>query len=702
MSSRELYFSVLGQSGTGKTTLLSSMYKQFERVLPGGFFPRGKETFTALNTAWKQLITSATDLSPEFSSAIQGTEDLREYTFTLKGKSEEADVTFYDFPGGWMNPYDEAQADNFSRVVDIVRKSSAIIVAVNTPCLMEEDGRYRDKAAIDEIEYILRTSFSEEAAAKLIAIVPIKCEKYTRTPEGVNALHERVSKEFASTFGLMDNPAYSGRLSVEVIPVQTAGNAEFMEFMIQDGQVRGEVYRKVPGMPFTQKDADTLLRRITEHLEDSLKPPVPVVVEQEFTAMPRPVERKPSRPKFRLTAAVWTVLVVGMFVCSYKYSTSSERLSRERQRSEEYSREVEELKGRVRIVEAAKSEAERRAAEVKSRDVAELEELRAEIERLEKAEAESPENLLERGHYAYYISNDVEALELFRKSAEKGNAEAENMLGVMYYTGRGVSEDKVLAREYARKSAIHGSAAGQNNYAYLLQLEEKHVEARVYYEMAAEQGNISAMTSLGAIYFFGRGVSQDYAVSFEWSMKAALSGDVTAQCNVAYAYKEGYGVARDWAKAREWYEKAAAQDDEDAKKALEALELNGSITHNDFTRMCGWTASAFRSELERLRVSPNYRFSYGDKPSLLMVAAGYSDTSPEVIKTLIDMGADVNAQDNDGWTALIWAVRINTGYRKTQIIRILLDNGAKVIVNGKNAIDFTNDYAITNLLRQYQ
>ena len=181
LSARELFFTVLGPSGAGKTTLLSCMYKQFERVLPGTFFPEGRETFTALNTAWRHMVLSAADLSQEFIAPVQGTEDLRKYSFTLKGQSEEATITFYDFPGGWMNPYDEAQSDNFSRVTDIVRKSSAIIVAVNTPYIMEEGGRYRDRAAIDEMEYILRTSFSDHASAKLIAIVPIKCEKYMYT-----------------------------------------------------------------------------------------------------------------------------------------------------------------------------------------------------------------------------------------------------------------------------------------------------------------------------------------------------------------------------------------------------------------------------------------------------------------------------------------------------------------------------------------
>lgn len=71
MSAKELFFTVLGSSGAGKTTLLSCMYKQFESVLPGAFFPAGAGTFKALNTAWKQMVSSAEDLSSEFSVSIQ-------------------------------------------------------------------------------------------------------------------------------------------------------------------------------------------------------------------------------------------------------------------------------------------------------------------------------------------------------------------------------------------------------------------------------------------------------------------------------------------------------------------------------------------------------------------------------------------------------------------------------------------------------
>lgn len=52
------------------------------------------------------------------------------------------------------------------------------------------------------------------------------------------------------------------------------------------------------------------------------------------------------------------------------------------------------------------------------------------------------------------------------------------------------------------------------------------------------------------------------------------------------------------------------------------------------------------------------------------------DGQYEIVKLLIEKGADVNAKDRDGWTALLWAIH----YEYPEIIKLLVENGADINV----------------------
>ena len=51
----------------------------------------------------------------------------------------------------------------------------------------------------------------------------------------------------------------------------------------------------------------------------------------------------------------------------------------------------------------------------------------------------------------------------WRKAAEQGYAGAQYNLGLMYYHGKGVSQDYEEAASWVRKAADQGDAAAQNN-----------------------------------------------------------------------------------------------------------------------------------------------------------------------------------------------------------------------------------------------
>ena len=111
--------------------------------------------------------------------------------------------------------------------------------------------------------------------------------------------------------------------------------------------------------------------------------------------------------------------------------------------------------------------------------------------------------------------------------ARAGEAEAQNMLGLMYITGLGVPQDFTEAARWSRK--------------------------------AAEQGLAQAQSNLGAMYAEGQGVPQDDAEAVKWTRKAAEQGLADAQYNLGQHYHHGKGLRQDSAEAIKWWRRAAEQ-----------------------------------------------------------------------------------------------------------------------------------------------
>lgn len=243
----EMKFTVLGPRGSGKTTLLSCIYEEFAKELPGKFSPADTHTADTLKSAYKSLRREADKPGTrEFESPVEATHHLREYPFTIKGKRAKLNVRFYDFPGSWIDPGNV----NNERVINIVKSSAVIIVAINTPYLMEFGGRYVDDewCSVDEIEWAVKRGLEGSESQRLILFVPIKCERWLETHEERENLIRAVKNAFQDRLTLSYNPLYRGKLAMALLPVQTAGNVSFRRFKFDsDVRITSEVYRKNPG-----------------------------------------------------------------------------------------------------------------------------------------------------------------------------------------------------------------------------------------------------------------------------------------------------------------------------------------------------------------------------------------------------------------------------------------------------------------------
>jgi len=104
----------------------------------------------------------------------------------------------------------------------------------------------------------------------------------------------------------------------------------------------------------------------------------------------------------------------------------------------------------------------------------------------------------------YYNEKDYKkAFELFEKAANQGNYEAQNWLGLMYGTGKGVAQDYKKAVEYYQKSADQNYDWAQNHLANMyyngIGIKKDHDKAIEWYKRAADQGNTEAQKFLNQI-----------------------------------------------------------------------------------------------------------------------------------------------------------------------------------------------------------
>jgi TPR repeat protein len=171
----------------------------------------------------------------------------------------------------------------------------------------------------------------------------------------------------------------------------------------------------------------------------------------------------------------------------------------------------------------------------------------------------------------YNQQNIAEALGQCRPLAEKGDAEAQRYLGLMYLFGKGVPQDHAEALKWFRKAADQGNAVAQFNLGDILTNEDWHkefqdvpldyVEGTKWLRKAADQGEVAAKGNLGFAYLSGRqGVPQDYAEALKWFRKAADQGNVQAQYKIGVMYRDGQGVPQDYLVAHVWLNLAAAHD----------------------------------------------------------------------------------------------------------------------------------------------
>ena len=212
--------------------------------------------------------------------------------------------------------------------------------------------------------------------------------------------------------------------------------------------------------------------------------------------------------------------------------------------------------------------------------------------------------------HALFNKDSPKCIEWLTKSAEAGNAFAQNELGVRYLDGNGVRKDNKTAFELFKKSAAQNYPDGMFNLAmrykngegtvqniplyveYLQRLvtmqyanaiyflgdyyyqKQNYAEAVKLFQKSVSVGLLQALAYLGECYYYGRGVKQNYITAaelFEDNLRTSHPMGTSANC-LSKIYRFGYGkVTKNVTYADELLKKAASFNDANALKAIEAV-----------------------------------------------------------------------------------------------------------------------------------
>lgn len=202
-----------------------------------------------------------------------------------------------------------------------------------------------------------------------------------------------------------------------------------------------------------------------------------------------------------------------------------------------------------------------------------------------------------------------ESLMLMKTAAEKGDAEAQYLLGLQYQAGDGLTKSPAEAAKWLRQAAAQGHVGAQGALGALQATSgnvDEAAEAAKWLQAAAEQGRTDAMVALAALHLREGTPLFDQAEGLRRYAQAAGAGHAGAARTLAEIYAQGRGIPRDLSQGLQWYRKAAELGDTDAKFILGRIEAVTKAVREDPEKALAWwraeaakgdTGAAFALEL---------------------------------------------------------------------------------------------------------
>lgn len=237
---------MMGPRAVGKTTILTAVFNETKNSITDTLLKLTAcgDTDAVLDYRLKELKAafkykediSSIGQTPGAGLSATAVESEFLFSFGILGKDPYLDMEIKDFPG-------ERVDDDPQRVTQFIRESTAVFIAIDTPHMMELNGKYNEaKNRTSDITRFFRQAINELGEEKLVILIPLKCEKYQH--EGRMA--EVLEHTKATYSELLTVFRQHGNICCTIAPIITLGGVEFEGFNLNEN---GLVKVDVKGVP---------------------------------------------------------------------------------------------------------------------------------------------------------------------------------------------------------------------------------------------------------------------------------------------------------------------------------------------------------------------------------------------------------------------------------------------------------------------
>ncbi|RAQ47210.1 hypothetical protein B9S53_05015 [Arthrospira sp. O9.13F] len=260
---QKLNVTMLGPGGVGKTSLLAAMYDQFDNVSQDlQLLAVGQSKFE-LDTRLKELKSMVESSSSiKVQDGVSGTKSKPrsfKFEFGQTGTAPVLEINFQDYPGGWLE-----EDEHKNKVKDLIRDSVAVLIPINTPPLMEREGKYHEKFnQPTQLNDLFKNIYKDLDSPRLVILAPVKCEKYIKNPP---ELFRKVREGYQKMLNQFASENLLPKVAVAITPVQTVGSVVFSRFEEIDEQPIFYYRKPQPTDPYQPQNTEVPLRYLLRFL----------------------------------------------------------------------------------------------------------------------------------------------------------------------------------------------------------------------------------------------------------------------------------------------------------------------------------------------------------------------------------------------------------------------------------------------------